>query len=82
MVPSNEYHYKGGAGAKLWGQRGRYNGVKRGKTESTRTKRESKVRGLPLVSLTGCRQLIEINVSSGWVEGKERSRLAVRELDA
>lgn len=50
--------------------------------KTRRTKTESKESSLPLVSLTECRQLIEINVLSGWAEGGERSRLAARELDA
>lgn len=55
---------------------------KRGQIENMRTKTESTESHLPLVELTECRQLIEINVSSGWAEGRKRSRLAERELDA
>lgn len=49
MVPSNEYHYIGGAGAELWGQLQSCKERKKGETENTRTKAESKERGLPLV---------------------------------
>lgn len=49
----------------------------RHKTLGTKTKGAS-----PLVSLTKCRQLIEINVLSGWADGTKRFRLAARELDA
>lgn len=55
---------------------------KRGETENMRTKTESKESSLPLVELTECGQLIEINVLSGRAERREKSRLAVRELDA
>lgn len=81
MAPANEYHYTGGAGGKLWGQLEKKEG-KRGETENMRTKTESKESSLPLVELTECGQLIEINVLSGWAERREKSRLAVRELDA
>lgn len=51
MVPSNEYHYIGGAGTKLWGQLESCYERKRGETENTRTKTESKESSLPLSSL-------------------------------
>lgn len=52
MVRSNEYHYTGGAGAKLWGQpESRRESCPRKKveTENMRTKTESKESSLPLV---------------------------------
>lgn len=79
MPPSNAYHYIGGAGAKLWGQPGSCKERKRGEPENIEDK-DGEQRE-PLVELIECRQLIEINVLSGWAKGRERFRLAVRELD-
>lgn len=52
MVPSNEYHFTGAAGGKLWGQLKSCKERERGKreeTENVRTKTKSAESSQPLV---------------------------------